>query len=396
MPRILEIITVPFFSPRGTGFSSLERTRALSKLGCRVEILAYSIGDRVDIPNVSVYRIPRIPGFHSIKMGPSLKKLVLDVFLLLKTIRWLLFKGSFDVVWVHEESAYWMPLLKCLYRGPVVYDMHSSLVEQLDNFGNWGVQWLKLLFQKLEHKALERADSIIVICQALECLAHGRKKGGIIRLIENLPVGWDLPEPTFEQVAELRRKYQVNNCKVLLYTGTFGKNQGLDLLLGAMPSVVREYPNVKLMLVGGTGADMRNIRDFRAEQGLEDYVVLEGQVSYADMPMFMALGDVLLSPRVSGKNTPLKLYSYLNSGKPIVATDMLTHRQVLDEETAVLTAVNADALAQGILSVLRDEKLAARIGLAGRHLAESKYGYSRYMNQLAEVLQLTLASNGTL
>ena len=53
--------------------------------------------------------------------------------------------------------------------------------------------------------------------------------------------------------------------------------------------------------------------------------------------------DILVSPRIRGTNTPLKIYSYLRSGKPIVATDLLTHTQVLSPDVARLVAPDADA-----------------------------------------------------
>ncbi len=66
--------------------------------------------------------------------------------------------------------------------------------------------------------------------------------------------------------------------------------------------------------------------------------IFTGHQPARDIPAFVEAADILASPRIAGTNTPLKIYSYLRAGKPIVATDLLTHTQVLDRETALLVA----------------------------------------------------------
>ncbi|RLG10453.1 glycoside hydrolase, partial [Candidatus Pacearchaeota archaeon] len=87
------------------------------------------------------------------------------------------------------------------------------------------------------------------------------------------------------------------------------------------------------------------------------------------------------SPRVAGTNVPLKIYSYLNSGKPIVATKVLTHTQVLNDEVAILTKPRPKDFANGIIKLLRNEKLRRKIGEEGRKLAERKYSYDQYLEK---------------
>ena len=74
----------------------------------------------------------------------------------------------------------------------------------------------------------------------------------------------------------------------------------------------------------------------------------------SEIPAYLLAADVLVSPRSRGTNTPLKIYQYLRSGKPIVATRLLTHTQVLDDDTAILTGVSAAEFADGILSALEN------------------------------------------
>ena len=89
---------------------------------------------------------------------------------------------------------------------------------------------------------------------------------------------------------------------------------------------------------------------------------------------------MLVSPRSRGKNTPLKIYQYLRAGRPIVATNLLTHTQVLDASVAVLTDADAEAFGDGILRVLtRPRARRARSAARPQALAETQYTYEAYL-----------------
>jgi glycosyltransferase involved in cell wall biosynthesis len=95
----------------------------------------------------------------------------------------------------------------------------------------------------------------------------------------------------------------------------------------------------------------------------------------------MALADILLSPRSKGTNTPLKLYTYLHSGKPILATNIYSQTQVLSPQTAVLVEPTADGLAQGALALLHDPQRAKAIGANGRLFAEEHYSWQVFLKK---------------
>jgi hypothetical protein len=88
-----------------------------------------------------------------------------------------------------------------------------------------------------------------------------------------------------------------------------------------------------------------------------------------------------VSPRSRGTNTPLKIYQYLRSGRVIVATRLLTHTQVLSDETAILTGASPNEFAAGLLAAIADPARAAAIGARARELAETKYSYDAYLDK---------------
>jgi len=97
-----------------------------------------------------------------------------------------------------------------------------------------------------------------------------------------------------------------------------------------------------------------------------------------------------LSPRQQGTNTPSKIYTYLRSGKPIVATDLETHTQVLTPEVSVLTEVNPRAFAAGILSLLKDRDRCREMGARARIFAAEKYDVSHYHESLGNLYRTVI------
>jgi glycosyltransferase involved in cell wall biosynthesis len=142
--KILMIAPEPFFEPRGTPISVYQRLSALSALGYQVDLVTYHIGEDVDIKNVSIHRIVKIPFVRRVKVGPSFAKPWLDLFLFFKSFMMMVFH-RYDVLHTHEEAAFFGVLLSKIFRTPHIYDMHSSLPHQLENF-KYGWRMLVWIF----------------------------------------------------------------------------------------------------------------------------------------------------------------------------------------------------------------------------------------------------------
>ena len=84
------------------------------------------------------------------------------------------------------------------------------------------------------------------------------------------------------------------------------------------------------MLAGGKPDQVARARAQARAAGIDDVTIFAGERPASEIPAYLLAADVLVSPRSRGTNTPLKIYQYLRSGKPIVATRLLTHTQVLE------------------------------------------------------------------
>jgi glycosyltransferase involved in cell wall biosynthesis len=174
---------------------------------------------------------------------------------------------------------------------------------------------------------------------------------------------------------------------LILYTGTFEAYQGLDLLFDAMAIVARARPDARLMLVGGKPDQISLAREMAAKAGVEGVTIFAGEQPASEIPAYLLAADVLVSPRSRGTNTPLKIYQYLRAGKAIVATRLLTHTQVLNDDTAILTGATTQEFADGILAALNDPRRAARAGANARLLAETKYSYEAYLDRTRQACE---------
>jgi glycosyltransferase involved in cell wall biosynthesis len=105
------------------------------------------------------------------------------------------------------------------------------------------------------------------------------------------------------------------------------------------------------------------------------------------MAAYLALADVLVSPRAYGGNLPLKVFDYLAAGRPIVATDIPTHRTVLTDERAVLVAPESQALAEGILSLLGQPERSERLARAASRYAREHLGWDAFVHSVGEIYE---------
>jgi glycosyltransferase involved in cell wall biosynthesis len=231
-----------------------------------------------------------------------------------------------------------------------------------------------------------RSDSVIVICRHLEEVARAIEPGAHVVLIENAPGSGDtVSKPG---LGDVRAAAGVPaGAPMVLYTGTFEAYQGLDLLFAAMKPVLAQLPAARLVLAGGHADQIERARLEAAAMGVGASTVFVGERPADEIPAYLEAADALVSPRSRGKNTPLKIYQYLRSGKPIVATNLLTHTQVLDSTVAELTDPTPEAFGAGILRVLRDGDRAAAISKAARSLADTRYTYEAYVDRTREALR---------
>jgi glycosyltransferase involved in cell wall biosynthesis len=382
--KILMLAPEPFFEPRGTPISVYLRLQQLSRLGHEVTVLTYHLGQRIELPGVRLYRIPNVHFISEVRAGPSWAKPLLDAMLFALAVKHLL-TAKYQVIHSHEEAAMFGMPLAALFRIPHIYEMHSSLPRQFENFrfGNWRL--LVKAFEVLERWVLRTCHAVITVGADLEQIVRQVKPEAKLVRLENLPVHAYGIRPSPEVVASVRSRLPLAERICIIYTGTFEAYQGLDLLLDSAKLVASHEPTALFIWVGGRPDQVQYWRGQVEAYDLQNHVLLVGAVPLTEALAYLESADILVSPRRDGTSIPLKIYTYLQSGKPVVATRSCAHTQVLSAATAVLVEPTPEALAAGILRLAGDPVLRQALGARARGLALEKFNLAEQLDRLADL-----------
>jgi glycosyltransferase involved in cell wall biosynthesis len=247
--KILMVAPQPFFEPRGTPISVYQRLEALSALGHRVDLLTYPLGKDVKFPNVQIIRTRRVWFIKHVRVGPSRAKILLDFLLLLKTI-WMLITNHYDVIHSHEEAAFFCAPLAKLFRKKHLYDMHSILPHQLSNFDYGNRRTFIWLFEHLQKMVINTSDAVITIGADIEeYVKNINPKINEIK-IENIALhAFQIPVKV-QAVEQLKEKLGLNGKLPVIYTGTYERYQGLEMVLEAANLIRARFPEVVFIFVG--------------------------------------------------------------------------------------------------------------------------------------------------
>lgn len=384
---VLLIAPQPFFVNRGTPINVRAMAESLSSLGYAVDLLVFPVGQDLQIPGVSILRSPRIPGIRSVPIGPSWRKVFLDILLSLSALLRCIRK-RYDVIHGVEEAGIIAWVLSRMFRTPYVFDMDSCMVSQLESSGFMRAGLALRGIAALERHCIEQASAVTTVCTALSEKVREFAPEAVIHQIEDFPIE-GLQETPPESIANIRQQWQLDGKKVVLYTGNFEGYQGVELLIDgfhAACSRLAGTASTRLLLVGGDEEKIRLMKERAHGLGLEDTVIFTGPQPAELMGAFMAAADVLVSPRTQGNNTPLKLYSYMASGRAIVATNIASHTQVIDAECAYLCAPTAPELGAALIEALSDTPEAkerrSRLIARSQELIRTRYNRSVFTQKL--------------
>jgi glycosyltransferase involved in cell wall biosynthesis len=356
--RILVLAPQPFFQARGTPIAVRAVLEFLGAQGHQVDALTYHEGADIEIPNCRIHRIPRLPGIRNVRPGFSIKKLVCDVAMFATCAR-MMARTRYDLVHAVEESAFIATAMKAFTGVPYVYDMDSSLAEQMTD-AYPPLRFLAPLLRRLEALAIRRSAGVLAVCGALEGVARGHAPNVPVGLVEDTTL---LP-PERGSNGQRHLPAETADAPVAMYVGNLERYQGIDLLLEGFRHTLDQVTEARLVIVGGQEADIARYGERAAALGIRQSVHFLGPKPIAELGDLLREADVLVSPRLKGLNTPMKIYSYLDSGTAVLATRLRTHTQVLDDRTAYLVDPEPVALGTGLATLFKDDSL--REGLAAR------------------------------
>lgn len=167
---------------------------------------------------------------------------------------------------------------------------------------------------------------------------------------------------------EARKKLNLPTDKILIgYVGmlkTMGMEKGIDTAIEAMKLLSE---SARLVLVGGRQEDVEYYKNFTDKLGLRERVLFIGWAEHRAIPLYLKAFDLVIAPFPKSDHynyymSPMKIFEYMASGRPIVASDLNSIREIINDESAALVKPDsAQALAEGVNLVLNDKRLAEKI-----------------------------------
>ena len=298
----------------------------------------------------------------------------------------------FDVVHAQHYGGATRAYAACRRNGwPMVYEIHSLLGDEVER------QRLGRGLVFRSYLAVERS----VYLHAAQVIALGEPVKQVVVTEKGVPADRVSVIYPGIDLAEYERPGRPGSIpgvlpenKVIMYVGSIvHPNQGVPILIEALPQIFASRPDARCVLVGGPAEAGERYRAQLGRHG-ERLIVLTGQTP-DQVVALSRRADVLVHPRLACRenySVQSKIAVYLAAGRPIVATDFGDYQHLLGRSGAgLLTAVAAGPLAEGILKVLADPDLAASLAAACGPVAREHFAMDRNIDRYLDVYQRAIA-----
>jgi PEP-CTERM/exosortase A-associated glycosyltransferase len=287
-----------------------------------------------------------------------------------------------DVIHAHSPALNGLAALKAGRKSglPVVYEIRAFWEDAAVDHGTCKEDDLRYrLTRKMESHVVSKVNAVTTICQGLRSDLINRgfpeDKFTVIPNAVNIEQFDVISQADKAKNIALAKTLKVDSCQVLGFLGSFYAYEGLDLAIAAMPVILAKKPNTRLLLVGG-GPQEHNLKQQVILLGLEGKVIFTGRVPHSDVGQYYSLVDLLVYPRkamrLTDLVTPLKPLEAMAQGKPVIASDVGGHKELIeDNKTGFLfKAGDVEQLSERIVELLTNEDKLLSVQKHGREYVE--------------------------
>lgn len=300
-----------------------------------------------------------------------------------------------DVIQAHSPMFNALAAVKVgkKYNIPVTYEVRALWEDAAVDTGKTKEGSLKYrMIKAIEQSAFEKVDAVSCICQGL--------KDDLIK--RNIPAEKIFVTPNAVDIQNFKPSYQADEAlvsslhlegkKVLAFVGTFFKYEGLSYAIEAMKIIAKTRDDIHLLLVGAGNED-DNLKQQVVEAKLSDCITFVGRVPFEQVSRYYSLADLMVFPRESIRLTelvtPLKPLESMAQFKPVLASDIGGHRELIEDgKTGFLFAAdNAEALADKIIAVIDDKALLTLVAEQGLSYVQEERNWLNTAKQYLPVYQ---------
>lgn len=301
-----------------------------------------------------------------------------------------------DILHAHSPVLNAMPALNVGRRLgiPVVYEVRAFWEDAAVDHGTtkaWGPRYR--LTRALETNALRRAAAVTTICEGLrgDIVARGIPADRVTVIPNAVDLlrfgGSHDPDPV------LAKSLGLEGGPVLGFIGSFYHYEGLEILIEALPAILAQAPDVRVLLAGG-GPEDANLRAQAAATPHGDRVRFVGRIPHDQIDRYYDLIDVFVYPRLRTRLTdlvtPLKPLEAMAQGRLVVASDVGGHRELVrDGSTGTLfRAGDPAALAESVLRLLRSPETYPSLRSEARAFVERERSWPTVVSRYKQVYAL--------
>ena len=374
---ILMVAACPFPANYGSPASIREMSDTLASFGHEVHIVTYPFGENLPVNLAKVHRIPNLGWSRKISVGPTLQKPLLDLLMVFLACR-LIWKYRCDVIHAHNyEGALVGICAKIITWRPLLYNAVNSMSDELAGYNFIKPAFLaRWLASALDWFVPRIPDQITTVSAELE--KELIEWGIPAEKITVVPAGVVLE--MFEKKGDpnrFRQAMQIQDKKIVLYTGTLDPFQRVDYLFEAFAKLAPDFPDALLLMVCPfTKAAHRDaLNEQAAKLGISDKIRWVESHPLEDLPDYLAVADVAVSPRPQCPGHPVKLLNYMAASLPIVVSAGAAKGIEHLKNGYVCRDHDTSSMAEGMATLLKDHELAHRLGLAGAVTLREKYDW---------------------
>ncbi|NTV55236.1 MAG: glycosyltransferase family 4 protein [Candidatus Moranbacteria bacterium] len=374
--KILMVAPTPFFADRGMHIRIFEEARAIVRRGHEVKIATYHNGNDIpedENPGIDVRRIRRLLfWYRKLEAGPDWQKLVLDVLLIRKTYT-LSREFRPDIVHAHNHEGVaiaWVALLLLRLHGQrpkLLADFQGSLTREMVSHAYLRGSWLRGIFRAVETWINDMSDAAVASSWSSAEEISAIRRGGVVEAV--LDGARDLPDLPADDRKRFREKYGIGEyATVVVYTGAFIPNKGVEALVKAIPIALRSEPTLHFVLAGFPS----NLLDpLLSKYGVRERVAVVSPLPYFSIGDVLGMSDIAIDPKHEDTGQASgKMLQYLGAGLPVVCFDTPNNRNYLGDGGTYAAEKTSDSLAEAIVTLARNRESWDHIGRANRLRAE--------------------------
>lgn len=390
--RVLMIAPTPFFADRGCHVKILEEVRALSRRNIDVKVVTYHIGR--DIKDIDIERIINIPWYKKLEAGPSIHKYYLDLLLAFKAIK-VAVRFKPDIIHAHlHEGVFAGKIVQLFIRKPLIADYQGSMVAEMLDHGFMKRKSLSFRFNSWLERTVNKWPQKIIFSSSgakeffLANFNVSPEK--VVSFVEG--TNTDEFHPGYD-TSQLREKLNLpKDKKIVIYLGVLTRYQGIDILVDSIDEVKHRFSKVHFLIVGFP--NLEYYIELAQKLGVCDSVTFTGRVNHEDVPVYLNLGDIGVSLKLSRTEANGKLFGYMAVGLPCLVFDTKTNREILGD-TGIYAEYNSKkSFVDKLVFLLENEKIAKEYGKMAMLRVLEKYTWDNTFSNFIDIYKGVLQKAG--